>query len=252
MNELWRVQLGTGEVRMMTIDELDRAFDAGFIHSRTNVLAPGSFKWTTLGEAAGLEDEPPPYVEQTPSLAPMAIAGASNYSLPQMPAYQPYNMSSFGLDDDAYPKRSKKGIALGFMVAAVVGAAAFLFSTGKIHSLQTALAGTHAAEAKAASATLAPAAEQKLPEAAKPAEAPKPAETTTPAGKMNDDVKKKLLDADKDREAKLKAKAEKAGKGLRRRLKGAAPAEGENSQPKPEGHKLIEGGDKFDPLNSSI
>jgi hypothetical protein len=254
MNELWRVQLGTGEVRMMTIDELDRAFDAGFIHSRTNVLAPGSFKWTTLGEAAGLEDEQPAYVEQTPSLSPMAIAGgASNYSLPQMPAYQPYNMSSFGLDDDdMYPKRSKKGIVAGFMIAAVVGAAAFLFSTGKIHSLQTALAGTHAAEAKAASATLAPAAEQKLPEAAKPAEEPKPAETTPPAGKMTDDMKKKLLDADKDRDAKLKAKAEKAGKGVRRRLKGAAPADGDTSQPKPEGHKLIEGGDKFDPLNSSI
>lgn len=233
---------------MMTIDDLDRAFDAGFIHSRTNVLAPGSLKWTTLGDAAGLEDEQP-YVEQTPSLAPMAIAGGhSQYSLPQMPAHQPYStsMSSFGLDDDdMYPKRSKKGIVAGFMIAAVVGAAAFLFSTGKIHTLQTALAGTHASEAKAASATLAPAAEQKLPEIAKPAEAPKPAADTS---RINDDTKAKLLAADKEREAKLKAKAEKAGKNIRRRLKGGDG----NSQPKQEGQKLIEGGDKYDPLNSSI
>lgn len=230
----------------MSIDELDRAFDAGFIHSRTNVLAPGSFKWTTLGEAAGLEDEPP-YVEQTPSLAPMAIAGNhTHYSLPQMPAQQPYAMSSFGLDDDdLYPKRSKKGVVAGFMVAAVVGAAALLFSTGKIQTLQTALAGTHA-ESKAAAATLRePSAEQKLPEAAKPAEAPKAAEPSL--GKITDDTKAKLLAADKEREAKLKAKAEKAGKNIRRRVGGNG-----NSQPKQEGQKLIEGGDKYDPLNSSI
>lgn len=247
MNELWRVQLGTGEVRMMTIDELDRAFDAGFIHSRTNVLAPGSFKWTTLGEAAGLDEQP--YVEQTPSLAPMAIAGggASQYSLPQMPAYQPYAVSSMGLDDDdLYPKRSKKGIVFGFMVAAVAGACAFLVTTGKLDSLKSTIASTHT-ESKAAAATLAPAAEQKLPEAAKPAEAPKPAES--PAVKITDDMKKKLLEADKEREAKVKAKAEKAGKNIRRRVRGNGDG---NSQPKQEGQKLIEGGDKFDPLNASI
>lgn len=231
----------------MSIDELDHAFNAGFIHSRTNVLAPGSFKWTTLGEAAGLEEEPP-YVEQTPSLAPMAIAGGQ-YSLPQVPAYQPYALSNMGLDDDdLYPKRSKKGIVIGFMVAAVVGACAFLVSTGKLDALQSTVASTHV-ESKVSSATLAPAAEEKLPEPAKPAaEAPKPAETTpaAPAAKITDDVKQRLLDADKEREAKAKAKA-----GKKRRVRSTSDGNS-NPAPKGESQKLIEGGDKYDPLNSSI
>jgi hypothetical protein len=249
MNELWRVQLGTGEVRMMTIDDLDRAFDSGFIHSRTNVLPPGSFTWTTLGEAAGLEDEQPAYVEQTPSLAPMAIAGG-NYSLPQIPSYQPYALSSMGLDDDdLYPKKSKKGVVAGFMIAAVIGTAAFLFQTGKLKGLESAIASTHT-ESKVATATLAPAAEQKLPEAAKP-EAPKPA---ADSAKITDDMKKKLLDADKEREAKLKAKAEKAGKNVKRRLRGGGGnADGNaNSGAPTKEHKMVEGGDKYDPLNGSI
>lgn len=232
---------------MMTIDELDRAFDAGFIHSRTNVLAPGSFTWTTLGEAAGLDDHQP-YVEQTPSLAPMAIAqGYSNYSLPQMPQTPPYSMSSFGLDDDLeVAPRRRRGLVFGLVVAAAAGACAFVVSTGKLGAVSSTVASTHA-ESKVASAALAPAAEQKLPEpAAKPAEAPKTADAT-PAGRITDEMKKKLMEADKDREAKVKAKAEKAAKGLRRRVQGSG-----NSSPRVEGQKLLEGGDKFDPLNSSI
>ena len=125
MNEVWRVQLATGEVRMMSLDELDRAFDAGWIHERTNVLAPGSFKWTTLGDAAGLnEPEPQPYVEQTPSLAPMAIAG-SQYSLPNIPQHHyASSMSSFGLDDEDFgAKKSKKG-GRGQTIASMIELAA--------------------------------------------------------------------------------------------------------------------------------
>ena len=249
MNEVWRVQLATGEVRMMSLDELDRAFDAGWIHERTNVLAPGSFKWTTLGDAAGLnEPEPQSYVEQTPSLAPMAIAG-SQYSLPNIPQHQySTSMSSFGLDDEDFgQKKSKKGLIFGFMVAAAAATCAYFVTTGKIGGVINGAA----VESKA-TATLAPAAEQKLPEPAKaPSVEEKMEEPKTAAAGMTDEMKKKLLEADQLRADKIKAKLEKAGKKAGRRMKGrpdgdSAPASN------PEGGKLIQGGDKYDPLNGSI
>lgn len=68
-SELWHVKLSEGCVVEMTLDEIDTAFNAGRIRASTSVLAPGDFRWTTLGEAAGLDDEPepPPY-----SVAPVA------------------------------------------------------------------------------------------------------------------------------------------------------------------------------------
>lgn len=242
--EIWRVQLGTGEVRFMTLDELDRAFDAGYIHARTNVLAPGSFHWTTLGEAAGLDE---PQIEQTPSLSPMAIASGapSAYNFPQIPQQSGLSMSSFGVDDDAdFAPRRKRGLVFGFVVAAAAAACAFALTTGKLGG--TIAASNH----ESAAAALAPAAEQKLPAAATPAPAEK-AEKKEDAkpGSLAEEVKQKLLQADKEREAKaLKAKAEKAGKSLRRRVKGSA---GEGSSSGRE-EKLVQGGDKFDPLNGSL
>lgn len=251
MNEVWRVQLGTGEVRMMSLDELDRAFDAGWIHERTNVLAPGSFKWTTLGDAAGLnEPEPQPYVEQTPSLAPMAIAGASQYSLPNIPAHQPYSssMSSFGLDDDDFgQKKSKKGLVFGFMVAAAAATCAYFVTTGKLGAVINANATASESHATAA---LAPAAEQKLPAPAPAKVEEKKEEPKTTATGLTDEMKKKLADADQLRADKIKAKLEKAGKKAGRRLKGRP--DGDSAPANPEGGKLIQGGDKYDPLNGSI
>ena len=38
--EVWRVQLDNGEIRAMTLDERDAAFDEGVISESTPVLAP--------------------------------------------------------------------------------------------------------------------------------------------------------------------------------------------------------------------
>lgn len=71
-HDLWNVKLSEGCVVEMTLDEIDTAFNAGRISARTSVMPPGDFRWTTLGEAAGLEDDdretmPAPY-----SIAPVA------------------------------------------------------------------------------------------------------------------------------------------------------------------------------------
>ena len=68
-SDLWHVKLSEGCVVEMTLDEIDTAFNAGRIHAGTSVLAPGDFRWTTLGEAAGLGDEPEPAPY---SIAPVA------------------------------------------------------------------------------------------------------------------------------------------------------------------------------------
>lgn len=238
--DIWRVQLATGEVRIMSLDELDRAFDAGYISARTNVLAPGSMTWTTLGDAAGLED---PQVEPTPSLSPMAIAsphGQPSYTFPQIPQQTGLAMHSFGVDDDAdFAPRKKRGLIFGFVIAAAAAACAFAVTTGK-------LGGVIASTQTTSAAAVAPPVEQKLPAAAITPKVEERKEEAKPAG-IADDLKKKLLDADKEREAKLKAKAEKAGKGLKRRVRGNG-GEGGSKEDKP----LVQGGDKYDPLNGSI
>src|SRR4051794_35171163 len=78
--DLWSVQLPGGIVRTMTLDELDNAFQAGTIGERTMVLKAGAIHWTTLGDAAGLQDEAEE--EQPNSLAPFATDVAASYSPP--------------------------------------------------------------------------------------------------------------------------------------------------------------------------
>jgi putative hemin transport protein len=48
--ERWLVQLGSDEMRAMTLSELDEAYRRGSVDDRTLVLPDGSRQWTTLGE----------------------------------------------------------------------------------------------------------------------------------------------------------------------------------------------------------
>lgn len=53
-SELWRVLASSGE-QVMTLEELDKAFDAGQIDASTLVCAPGSLQFGRLGALAGLD-----------------------------------------------------------------------------------------------------------------------------------------------------------------------------------------------------
>ena len=56
-DERWYVQFDSGEVRLMTLEELDAAFEASEVHENTFVIQVGETKWQTLADVAGLSEE---------------------------------------------------------------------------------------------------------------------------------------------------------------------------------------------------
>ncbi len=246
-DELWRVQLSTGEIRMMTIDALDRAFDEGLIDARVPVLPPGASAWTTLGEAAGLEDDSP--TEQTPSLSPFAIANPAPSSAdvvaPLAPDTKPA-IDDLDLPDsfDELRQRSKRGLVIGAAAGALAVAAAVAVLAGQLGSSAPVGADVSAIEAptKAAAAEQAPppaAVETLPPPAAKEAAPPSAAPASKP--ELSDWQKRMLADADKAREDKARVKAQER------------PKQAPTPKPKPAtSNGLLNGGDKFDPLNGAL
>jgi hypothetical protein len=102
------VKLPSGDARVMSVDELDAALEAGTIHKDSPVLAPGTVSWTTLGVLAGLDEIAPPVAPAPSSIAPMVL-GAHEIDV--------------DLDDDAslVPRRRA-----GKVVGIIFGAAAIL------------------------------------------------------------------------------------------------------------------------------
>lgn len=70
--DLWFVKLANGDVHHVSIDQLDAAFEAGHIDANTLVLPEGSTQWVRLGEAAGLDEAPPP-AAPSPTPAPVTV-----------------------------------------------------------------------------------------------------------------------------------------------------------------------------------
>jgi hypothetical protein len=225
-SDAWRVQLKTGELRLMSLDALDDAFNAGIVDAQTPVLAPGSVTWDRLGAVAGLDDVSPASQMEiaTPSLSPVALSPSIPPSMP--PAVLRDLQFDLDLPDDALkPKRGR--------VLAFVGVAMLLV-----------VAGGAGLVAKLGGHAEAPLMDIK-PTAA--AQAPAPAVETPPVAtaskpQLSDEQKKKLADADKAREAQAKAAKEKAAAQQQRRA----------GAPRTKGTGLLKGGNKFDPLNGSL
>ncbi|HZU83911.1 MAG TPA: hypothetical protein VE987_13380 [Polyangiaceae bacterium] len=51
----WYVQLADGDVHRVTLDQLDEAFQLGHVNAHTMVLAAGSSRWARLGQLAGID-----------------------------------------------------------------------------------------------------------------------------------------------------------------------------------------------------
>jgi hypothetical protein len=239
--ELWRVQLSTGEIRMMTLDALDRAFDDGLIDARVPVLAPGASAWTTLGEAAGLEldEEEAPKTDQTPSLSPVALGPPSSAAISLGDRPEPESLLDLDLPDNFEELRPRRRtVVVGGIVS---GMAAMVMLAVVVARVGSGMPATADITSSAAAVQAPPvAAVESLP-AAK--EEPKKEEPKKEDAKpeLSDWQKRMLVDADKAREEKAKAKreAEKAAHPPAPKKPKASPG-------------LLNGGDRFDPLNGAL
>jgi len=232
--DLWRVQLATGEVRVMSLDALDDAFQSGLITESTPVLPPGAAAWTKLADAAGL-DAPAAPDGNVPSVAPMAVSVAeSTGDATPYANHSPYSLPDLDIDamnDEAFkPKRGRIFAAIGLAVVLVGGLGFAATKAGTI--------------AGAASNSLrAPGAEKAA--AAAPPPAAVDVNTAAPAKTLTDEQKTKLAEADKAREAAAAARDAKRAKDRPSGPARRGPRE-KSSQP------FVNSGNKYDPLNGAL
>src|SRR5262249_48638818 len=55
--EVWHVQLSSGELRVMTLEQLDDAFQNGVVSENTFIYQVGMNDWIKLGDLAGLDGD---------------------------------------------------------------------------------------------------------------------------------------------------------------------------------------------------
>ncbi|MBX3185527.1 MAG: hypothetical protein KF819_00875 [Labilithrix sp.] len=232
--DLWRVQLGSGEIRAMSVDALDDAFQSGLIDENTPVLPPGATQWQKLADAAGLEGdaptEPDRAVTEVPSVAPIAVSVGAPEDLASLADVNPY--ADVDLDKaEGSLRSSKKGIFIGMGVAAIVVLGLGFAATRAIG----------AADGAATSMSL-----QGGKKAAAVAPAPMTSEEEAREERyrqLTEEQRIKLLEADKAREAREAQKKKDH----------APPAAAPARKPQPKsGNVFNNGGNKYDPLNGAL
>src|SRR5262252_9528948 len=55
--DIWHVQLSSGEIRVMSLEQLDEAFHDGVVSENTFIYQAGMNDWIRLGALAGLEGD---------------------------------------------------------------------------------------------------------------------------------------------------------------------------------------------------
>jgi hypothetical protein len=258
----WYVNVGSDDVRMMTLDELVDAFEKGVITQDTLVVEVGGNEWQPLKEVADLGDEDPvpaaapvqherpaaqaswppqavsresawPPASAWPSVMPAAAAKQSLSSAPLSAAPNSTIPVVQDLDFDVPPqafKSGKKNLAVfAILAVALAGGAGFAISKSG---------------GPAASPVPVPAAAAPMPRAPTPYSKP---ETTTPSSetkdaddRLSDEQKKALLTADKDRDEKKRTRSY------------SAPRTGGGSAPKTGGAVFKANGNANDPLNPTL
>jgi len=251
--DLWYVMLADGDVHRVTLDQLDEAFQAGHIDQETLVLAEGARQWTALGQLAGLDETPPPpRMPVTTSFRPVSV------DLTEV------ETNDFDLEDVPFRSRSGKKWFAAVAALAIVGTIAGVGTTkpwwvrpamANVEALVNRAMHRNSVSAPPSLATLPPpvAAEPVTP-IATPTPAALPAGTaaavksagpsdgspTSAADRFSPDLKQKLIDADKQRDLRVKARA-----------RAASPATSHVSAKNKFGG-FTTGGNKYDPLNSAI
>jgi hypothetical protein len=229
----WYVNVGSDDVRMMTLDELVDAFEKGLINQETLVVEVGGNEWQPLREVADLGDEDPvpaaapvqqakpapqaswppqavsresawPPASAWPSVAPAAAASRTLSSAPVSAGPTSTIPVVQDLDFDIPPqsfKSGRKGFAVVAVVAlAVAGGGAFAAISGGMSGPTTSPVPVPAA------------APVKMPDPtptpySKPETTTASTETKDSDDRLSEEQKKALLSADKDRDVKKRSRA---------------------------------------------
>lgn len=220
--DLWYVKTPDGDVHRVTLDQLDEAFQAGRIDGKVMVLPSGATRWQTLGELAGLDDAPPP----------------ARTAAPTPSSFRPVSMD-LSLDEDAFKKKSPKRLAIGAI------ASVFVLCGGILVANRAHVSGAGTSSAAAAAITTPPPATVAAPPPppSDPQPAPVAAAAASSAPQLTDDQKQKLAAADKTLQDKSKA---------RKKTRGTATVAGSSHGAKYKSQGFTTGGNKYDPLNSSL
>ncbi len=265
---IWHVQLASGDVELMTLDELDGAFQNGVIHEGTFLWQEGATGWVTLGEVAGLDEDEPseeidavevwqrplPKVQVADSVWP-AVSAAPIYLPPApnpflvvstnstAPVAGPPRGLDFDLDSVDFGRKKSSG-GKWLFAAVLLGAAGFGAVKAKLVRLPDLDPGAPAAAAMLspvpAETVATPPPASPPPVAAAPTPAPEPAKETI----LADDVKQRLAAADKTLAEKQKQKQ------IQRQQ--SRPAPRARNRPS-SGEKVFhKGGETGDPLNSAL
>lgn len=177
--EAWQVELPSGDILTVSLDDLDAAFADGHVTEATRVRRVGEPEWTTLAHAAGLDVAPAPK-SAAPRVDPFVVP------TPAIPI-APSSMAPLALDlDDELPpspNRRPVGIVLGICAAC----AALILSAGIASAVSAppklaSAAATNALAANGKTGASLPVATPETPAVAESAPPPAaPAVATAPA-----------------------------------------------------------------------
>jgi hypothetical protein len=100
-DEKWHVALAPGEVKIVSLEQLDDLFRLSIVDSDTRVWQEGMTEWQPLGVIAGIEDKPAPEPKRThpkppsPRSSPPPAPRRSVPSPPRPPSRAPVVAASF-------------------------------------------------------------------------------------------------------------------------------------------------------------
>ncbi|MGO9836531.1 MAG: GYF domain-containing protein [Polyangiaceae bacterium] len=278
--ETWYVKLPNGDVHPVTIDQLDWAFEQGHIDANTLVLSEEAEGWARLGDVAGLDEASP--AAAAPATAPVSMAAPVHVAAPvsvaapvrvvaptpvAAPVYAPsptpmavaysaaprptsyapvrapapnslrpvsLDVDDFDLNDVPFKARSRKGWVVAVVGIAIMGGGVGLASQ-RLHGDATPVPQAAAVQAPPPVETHVP---YQTP-APVVAAAPPPPGDSPLNPRFSEAQKEQLLKADKKRDEKAAAKSH-----------ASSGSTGHSAKYKSMG--FTTGGNKFDPMNSSL
>ncbi|MGH7436846.1 MAG: hypothetical protein ACRENE_14325 [Polyangiaceae bacterium] len=257
-SDLWYVKLPSGDVHRVTVDQLDEAFQRGQIDGRTLVMGANTERWMTLAEILGDDGSESPAARPAPAPVYRYVP------------HTPYSLRPMSVDFEdvdvvvAPPRRNGSAtrafaafaITAAFAVVAVVRpdlrASAVARVQATVRTLSAARTQTVTATAPdPVAVTQPPAASSPVPPltlAAAPPSAPVAAPLPSTAPRHDGDSAQVSRPTPQTNQSKPQPQHAK----VPRKASPPSRAKSAVAWPKRDSRVFTTGGNKFDPLNSSI